>query len=193
MKYNRILVTGGAGFIGSHLIDELLKLNFEVCCIDSFDPFYDINEKKRNIASHLDYSNYILKEGDIRDKEFIDTVFAKYQPEVVIHLAAKAGVRPSVEDPHLYQKVNIEGSLNLLEASVKHQIKKFINGSSSSVYGLNESIPFNEKDVLNKIASPYAATKLAVEAFVTLITIFINYQLLTLDSLLFMVQDKDQT
>ena len=162
-KLNTILVTGGAGFIGSHLIDKLLDMGKEVICIDNFDPFYDIELKKRNIRTHLTNTNYTLYEEDIRNISQIDEIFKNTKPDIVIHLAAKAGVRPSVENPKEYNDVNINGSLNILQACVKHNVNKFINGSSSSVYGLNKNIPFKESDPLNLIASPYAATKLAVE------------------------------
>lgn len=165
MIYNKILVTGGAGFIGSHLIDQLLIDNYEVCCVDSFDPFYDVNEKRDNVNTHHNYKNYQLHEGNIENKAFITDVFSKFKPDIVVHLAAKAGVRPSVENPFSYEQTNIIGTLNILEVCVKYKVKKFVNGSSSSVYGLNESIPFKESDPLNLIASPYAATKLASEAF----------------------------
>lgn len=165
MNKQNILVTGGAGFIGSHLIDRLLNESHNVCCVDSFDPFYDVNEKRNNVNTHLNYTNYQLYEGNIENKAFINDVFSKFQPDLVVHLAAKAGVRPSVENPYSYEQTNIIGTLNILETCVTHKIKKFINGSSSSVYGLNESIPFKESDSLNLIASPYAATKLASEAF----------------------------
>ena len=165
MHQQKILVTGGAGFIGSHLVDALLNYGHNVICLDSFDNFYPILFKEDNISEHLKSKNYELIKGDISDEDFIIKTFDKIQPEIVIHLAAKAGVRPSVENPISYENTNIKGTLNLLEASVKNGVKKFINGSSSSVYGLNESIPFKESDSLNLIASPYAATKLATEAF----------------------------
>ena len=123
----KILVTGGAGFIGSHLIDKLLKIGHNITCIDSFDSFYDISEKKKNISGHLNHKNYILKKGDIQDKDFLNKTFIEHSPDVVIHLAAKAGVRPSVENPHNYQKTNVEGTLNLLEASVNFKIISKIN------------------------------------------------------------------
>lgn len=165
MKKNKILVTGGAGFIGSHLTDKLLIEDYKVCCIDSFDSFYDVNEKHHNVKAHLNYKNYQIFEGNIENKAFIKDVFSKFQPDLVVHLAAKAGVRPSVENPMDYESTNVKGTLNILDASVKNGVKKIINGSSSSVYGLNENIPFKESDPLNLIASPYAATKLASEAF----------------------------
>ena len=162
-KPEKILVTGGAGFIGSHLIDRLLELGNKVICIDNFDPFYNIELKKRNIRTHLTNPDYTLYEEDIRNISQIDKIFENTKPDIVIHLAAKAGVRPSVENPKEYNDVNINGSLNILQACVKHNVNKLINGSSSSVYGLNKNIPFKESDSLNLIASPYAAAKLSVE------------------------------
>ena len=161
----KILVTGGAGFIGSHLTDKLLNEDYKVCCIDSFDSFYDVNEKRNNVRVHLNNNNYQLFEGNIENKDFISNVFSKFQPEIVVHLAAKAGVRPSVENPYTYEQTNIIGTLNILEVCVRNKVKKFVNGSFSSVYGLNDNILFKESDPLNRIASPYAATKLASEAF----------------------------
>lgn len=165
MNKQKILVTGGAGFIGSHLVDALLDYGHHVICLDSFDDFYPIFCKEENIKEHLTSKNYLLIKGDISNKNFIIKTFHEIQPEIVIHLAARAGVRPSVENPINYENTNIKGTINLLDASVKHGVKKFINGSSSSVYGLNRSIPFRESDPLNQIASPYAASKLASEAF----------------------------
>lgn len=165
MNKQKILVTGGAGFIGSHLVDALLDYGHHVICLDSFDDFYPIFYKEENIKEHHTSQNYLLIKGDISNKNFIIKIFHEIQPEIVIHLAARAGVRPSVENPISYENTNIKGTINLLEAAVKHGVKKFINGSSSSVYGLNRSIPFRESDPLNQIASPYAASKLAAEAF----------------------------
>ena len=165
MNKQKILVTGGAGFIGSHLVDALLDYGHHVICLDSFDDFYPIFCKEENIKEHLTSKNYLLIKGDISNKNFIIKTFHEIKPEIVIHLAARAGVRPSVENPINYENTNIKGTINLLEAAVKHGVKKFINGSSSSVYGLNRSIPFRESDPLNQIASPYAASKLAAEAF----------------------------
>jgi len=147
------------------LVDALLDYGHHVICLDSFDDFYPIFCKEENIKEHLTSKNYLLIKGDISNKNFIIKTFHEIQPEIVIHLAARAGVRPSVENPINYENTNIKGTINLLEAAVKHGVKKFINGSSSSVYGLNRSIPFRESDPLNQIASPYAASKLAAEAF----------------------------
>ncbi|WMJ16346.1 SDR family NAD(P)-dependent oxidoreductase [Geobacillus proteiniphilus] len=160
----KVLVTGGAGFIGSHLVDSLLADGHNVIVVDNFDPFYDRSIKEKNIEKHLQSENYTLFEKDIRDREAIDKIFNRYKPEVVVHLAAKAGVRPSVENPNEYVEVNINGTVNLLDASVKYKVKKFIFASSSSVYGLNEKVPFSEDDPILNQASPYGATKAAGES-----------------------------
>jgi UDP-glucuronate 4-epimerase len=160
----KVLVTGGAGFIGSHLVDSLLVDGNDVVIIDNFDPFYDQSIKEQNIEKHLKYSSYRLIKVDIRNRESVFNIFEEYQPEVVVHLAAKAGVRPSLEDPMNYVEVNINGTVNLLDASVKNGVKKFIFASSSSVYGLNEKVPFSEDDPILNQASPYGATKASGEA-----------------------------
>lgn len=164
MEYKRVLVTGGAGFIGSHLVDRLLGNECSVLCLDDFNDFYDPVLKRKNIEDHLKRPTYKLVEGDIRDKELVQKIIEEWQPDVIVHLAARAGVRPSLKQPELYQATNVAGTLNLLEAARKHKVKKFIFGSSSSVYGLNKKVPFAETDSLLKPASPYAATKIAGEA-----------------------------
>ncbi|MFC5703557.1 GDP-mannose 4,6-dehydratase [Cohnella faecalis] len=160
----KILVTGGAGFIGSHLVDSMLADGHRVIVVDNFDPFYDRSIKERNIKQHLEFANYDLVEADIRNRETMFEIFNKYKPEVVVHLAAKAGVRPSLEDPLSYVEVNINGTVHLLDASVQYGVKKFIFASSSSVYGLNEKVPFSEEDPILRQASPYGATKASCEA-----------------------------
>lgn len=145
-------------------MDSLLADGHNVIVVDNFDPFYDRSIKKKNIEKHLQSENYTLFEKDIRDREAIDKIFNRYKPEVVVHLAAKAGVRPSVENPNEYVEVNINGTVNLLDASVKYKVKKFIFASSSSVYGLNEKVPFSEDDPILNQASPYGATKAAGES-----------------------------
>jgi len=161
---HRIIVTGGAGFIGSSLIDKLLAVNHEVLCLDDFNDYYDPTIKRNNIKQHLRNKNYSIKVTDIRDLDAVLDDFRSFSPDIVIHLAARAGVRPSLEDPFLYESVNVTGTLNVLEASVKYGVKKFIFGSSSSVYGINSNVPFSEEDPLLKPISPYAATKIAGEA-----------------------------
>lgn len=129
-----IVVTGGAGFIGSHLIDRLLKEGHNVTNVDNFDPFYDESIKRKNIKGHLEYDSYTLHEVDIRDKEALDKSIPD-DTNVIVHLAAKAGVRPSIADPIAYQEVNVAGTQNMLEVAREKDIKQFVFASSSSVYG----------------------------------------------------------
>jgi len=157
-----ILVTGGAGFIGSSLIDKLIKKDEKVICLDNFNDYYSPEIKKENISSYLDKKNFKLVVGDILDKELLKRVFKKEEVKIVVHLAARAGVRPSLLNPHLYEEVNVGGTLNLLELS-RDNIENFVFASSSSVYGVNSKIPFSEDDPIEKPVSPYAATKRAAE------------------------------
>jgi len=158
-----ILVTGGAGFIGSHLSEKLLKNNHNVIAIDNFDPFYDRKIKEQNISQALLSKNYQLFEKDILDVKSLSTVFEQNKIDLVIHLAAKAGVRPSIEDPGGYYNTNVIGTLNILEAMKKNGCKKMIFASSSSVYGNNRKVPFSESDPVDNPISPYAASKKAGE------------------------------
>ena len=162
---SQILVTGGAGFIGSHLVDRLLNMGKKVICIDNFDPFYDPEIKKKNIEHNLENMNFTLINEDIRNKKKLEEIFEMHSIDKIVHLAARAGVRPSIRDPLLYEDVNIKGTLNLLELCKKYQIKNFIFGSSSSVYGINSKIPFSERDPINFPISPYATSKRACELF----------------------------
>ncbi len=159
----KILVTGGAGFIGSHLSEALLRQGNEVVCLDCFNDYYDVSLKHQNIAALQSHSNYTLVENDILNFEFLRDYFAAAKIDVVVHLAARAGVRPSIQEPRLYQKVNVEGTNNLLEVAKQFGVKKFIFASSSSVYGENEKIPFSESDFVDHPISPYASTKKAGE------------------------------
>lgn len=154
-----ILVTGGAGFIGSSLIDRLLKSNRKVVCVDNFNDFYNPGIKKLNQKKHFNYKRFEFHEGDIRDAEFIDGLFKKYEFSTVVHLAAMAGVRPSIEHPLVYTDNNINGTQILLEAAVKYSIGHFVFASSSSVYGNNVKTPFSEDDRVDFQVSPYGATK----------------------------------
>ena len=158
----KALITGAAGFIGSHLTERLLADGWQVTGLDNFDDFYDPQIKRRNIANCLKNKNFRLIEADIRDNTAVDKTIAG-GIDVIIHLAAKAGVRPSIADPTLYADVNINGTMVLLEAAKKHNVKKFIFGSSSSVYGNNKKVPFSEDDNVDFPISPYAATKKAGE------------------------------
>lgn len=159
----RILVTGAAGFIGSHLVDRLLASGHQVLGIDNFNEFYDPAIKARNLTDALTRSGFELVRGDILDVDLMASVFARFQPERVVHLAAWAGVRPSIEKPALYQKVNVEGTTNLLEICRHQGIDRFVFASSSSVYGERAEGPFREDDRVDEPISPYAATKKAGE------------------------------
>jgi UDP-glucuronate 4-epimerase len=160
-----ILVTGGAGFIGSHLCERLLSEGVRVLCLDNFDKFYDPNIKIKNVEriSKKFPDLFELVTGDIRNPEHLEGVFQKNQVDLVVHLAARAGVRPSIADPLLYQDVNIRGTTVLLETCKGRGIKNFIFASSSSVYGENQRVPFTEKDLDIQPISPYGATKRAGE------------------------------
>ncbi len=158
-----ILVTGGAGFIGSHLVEKLLSAGERVICIDDFNDYYDPGLKRANVKPFLKEKHFQLYEADIRDGRAMDEIFAAEDIQAVVHLAARAGVRDSLKDPHLYARTNINGILNLLEAVRRKSIQTFIFGSSSSVYGLSHRVPFREDDPVDSPISPYAATKRAGE------------------------------
>ncbi len=155
----RILVTGGAGFIGSRLGKYLLELGSEVVVIDNLNDYYDPAIKEANIDMLSAYNGFTFYKGDIRSEQDMDNIFAQHKIEMVIHLAAQAGVRPSIQDPKLYYDVNINGTLNILETMRKYGCKKMIFGSSSSVYGNNKVTPFSESHPVDNPISPYAATK----------------------------------
>jgi len=160
-----ILVTGGAGFIGSHLCERFLSEGVNVICLDNFDSFYDPNIKIKNAEGVKKKfpELFELITGDIRNPDHLKGVFEKKQIDFVVHLAARAGVRPSISDPLLYQDVNVRGTVVLLEACKAHGIKNFVFASSSSVYGENQRVPFTEKDLDIQPISPYGATKRAGE------------------------------
>ncbi|MCI8497595.1 MAG: SDR family NAD(P)-dependent oxidoreductase [Clostridiales bacterium] len=162
-----ILITGGAGFIGSHLCEVLLHQGYRVAVIDNFNDYYDPAIKRGNIEEVLQNTGcadqFSLFEGDIRDGAFVKDVFLKSKPDVVVHLAACAGVRPSIEDPVLYTQVNFNGTVNILEAMRAADVKRLVFASSSSVYGNNRSVPFQENDAVDHPISPYAASKKACE------------------------------
>lgn len=153
------LVTGGAGFIGSSLADFLLKNNYRVVVIDNFCDFYDPSIKRNNVKDNLDNPNYKLYEIDLRCKSDVEKVFRENKIDVVIHLAAMAGVRPSIENPILYQEVNCIGTQNLLEVMKEYGVKNLVMASLCSVYGNNKKVPFKETDIVDYAISPYAATK----------------------------------
>lgn len=158
-----IVVTGGAGFIGSHLVDRLLAAGHRVTVIDNFNDFYDPAIKRANCRRHLEQAGYHLVEGDIRDPNAVERCFADGPVGEVIHLAAMAGVRPSIKNPVLYQEVNLVGTMNVLEACRRHGVGRYLFASSSSVYGNNRKVPFSEDDSVDHPISPYAATKKAGE------------------------------
>ena len=164
----RVLVTGGAGFIGSHLCQRLLKEGYEVVCLDNLDAFYDPAIKRKNLEEIQTIGGngaFQLVEGDIRDAGLLEDLFRRSSFDLVIHLAARAGVRPSLEQPLLYEEVNVTGTLNLLEACREFGVMNLIFGSSSSVYGRNPTVPFTEADRLEAMISPYAVTKRIGEVF----------------------------
>lgn len=158
----KALITGAAGFIGSHLTQRLLADGWSVVGVDNFDDFYDPQIKRSNLKASLRNNDFCLIEADIRDQTAMDEAIAN-GIDIIVHLAARAGVRPSIEQPTLYADVNVNGTTVLLEAANKHNIRKFIFGSSSSVYGNNEKVPFSEDDNVDFPISPYAATKKACE------------------------------
>jgi UDP-glucuronate 4-epimerase len=158
-----ILITGGAGFIGSHLADSLIARGEKITVIDEFNDFYDPRLKRENVEQHLSNPAYTLVEGDIRDTGKVLALFEGARFDAVVHLAARAGVRPSIVEPLLYEQVNCVGTLNLLEAARKTGVANFVFASSSSVYGINSKVPFAENDPITCPISPYATTKRAGE------------------------------
>ncbi len=164
-KGNVILVTGAAGFIGSHLCEALLARGDQIIAVDNFDPFYPEKIKRRNIEHLLSSVDFHFYQDSVLNTERLDRIFAAHSPTHVVHLAARAGVRPSIRQPSQYQKINVEGTTNLLEMARKFQVHNFIFASSSSVYGNNKKVPFSETDNVDYPISPYAATKKAGELF----------------------------
>jgi UDP-glucuronate 4-epimerase len=159
-----ILVTGGAGFIGSHLVGVLLgERQWQVTVVDDFNDFYSPDIKRANVAGFAADPDFRLYEADIRDSNSLIPVFAENRFDVVVHLAARAGVRPSLFQPKLYYQTNVDGTLNLLELAREYGVPQFVFGSSSSVYGINCKVPFEESDRIFQPISPYAATKAAGE------------------------------
>lgn len=164
MTTKSILVTGGAGFIGSHLVDKLLdECTWKVTVIDDLNDFYSPEIKRANLAAHDENASYRFIEADIRDNSALETIFGDERFDCVVHLAARAGVRPSLSQPRLYYETNVTGTLNLLEMARLHAVKQFVSASSSSVYGINCKMPFSEEDRIQQPISPYAATKAAGE------------------------------
>jgi UDP-glucuronate 4-epimerase len=158
----RILVTGGAGFIGSHVVDSLLADGEDITVLDNFDPFYDRQIKERNIGEHRTNPRYRLIEADLRDADSLARQLTG-PFDMILHLAAMAGVRPSIERPLIYQDVNVRGTQNLLEIAARQKIRHFVFASSSSVYGVNPRVPWSESDFVLQPISPYASTKVSGE------------------------------
>lgn len=159
----RILLTGGAGFIGSHVAEALLRRGTKLSIVDNLDDFYAPSRKRLNLQEILSTGSYDFFEADVRDMDALRKIAERVQPEIVIHLAARAGVRPSIAQPALYESVNVTGTVNLLEIAREFKVQRLICGSSSSVYGISNSVPFCEDDLKTRPISPYAATKLAAE------------------------------
>ncbi len=159
------LVTGGAGFIGSHVCERLLQMGHAVWAFDDLNDFYAPAIKRRNLDELQQPDQpFTFVAGDITDRDSLEALFARVRFDQIIHLAARAGVRPSLAEPALYQRVNVEGTVNVLEAARRHGVKKITIASSSSVYGVNATVPFSEADPIFSAISPYAASKLACEA-----------------------------
>jgi UDP-glucuronate 4-epimerase len=158
-----VLVTGAAGFIGSHLCERLLDAGHRVVGLDNFDCFYPREVKTRNLERASGDTCFALVEGDIRDESTVERVLQRFKPDTIVHLAAKAGVRPSIDEPGAYLSVNVGGTLNLLTACARYPVQQFVLASSSSVYGEAAKVPFAETDATDRPASPYAATKKACE------------------------------
>jgi UDP-glucuronate 4-epimerase len=159
----RYLVTGGAGFIGSHLTEALLRRGDHVIVVDNFNDYYDPARKRRNLADAQAMAGFTLVEADFCDQALMTEVFARYQPQKIAHVGAIAGPRPSMLRPLLYEHVNISGTVVLLELARQHEVQNFVMASTSSVYGKTDKIPFVETDPTDRPLSPYAATKKACE------------------------------
>ncbi len=168
MEREVILVTGGAGFIGSHLVERLIEKRYFVLCLDNFNDYYNPELKENNISRVIENPNFKLIRGDILDISILDDIFSGNQhptPTKIVHLAAMAGVRPSIASPDIYVDVDVKGTVNLLEKAKEYNVEHFIFASSSSVYGLNEKTPFSEDDPVQLQISPYATAKMAAELF----------------------------
>lgn len=159
------LVTGGAGFIGSHLCEALLARGERVICVDNFNDYYSPERKRRNVVPALDQRGYTLIEADIRDDATIDQIFATYRPERVAHIAAMGSIAYSVANPKLYEEVNVRGTLNVLDAARRNAAQSVVLASTSSIYGRTDKIPFAEIDPTDHPLAPYPASKKATEVF----------------------------
>jgi UDP-glucuronate 4-epimerase len=158
-----ILVTGGAGFIGSHVCEKLISSGHKVICVDNFNDYYSPQIKENNISEIRKDRNFILFRNDILKNDLLEYIFLNNSIDLVVHLAARAGVRPSIANARLYEEVNVRGTINLLECCKKFGVRRFVFASSSSVYGGNRKVPFSEDDNVDHPVSPYAATKKAGE------------------------------
>jgi UDP-glucuronate 4-epimerase len=166
MPSKNVLITGGAGFIGSHLVDTLLgEGGWRVTVVDDLNDFYSPEIKRANLESAKPNPGFEFVELDIRDGEKLREIFDRHAFDCIVHLAARAGVRPSLCQPKLYAETNIDGTVNLLELARDFEVKQFVFGSSSSVYGINSKVPFSEDDRIHQPISPYASTKAAGELF----------------------------
>lgn len=159
----KVLVTGGAGFIGSHVVERLLQLGQEVSVIDDLNDFYAPEQKRQNLAKLSQTGSIRFYQCDICDDQQVRGILTENRPQIIIHLAGRAGVRPSLENPLLYERVNVGGTFVLLEACRALHIPKFVFASSSSIYGISDRVPFNEEGSMHLPISPYAATKIAGE------------------------------
>ena len=159
----KILLTGCAGFIGSHVSEALMKRGDIVIGVDNLNDYYDTKKKEKNLAILNEYNKFKFYKEDIRNYEGLKKIFEKEKPEKILHIAARAGVRPSIQNPILYEEVNVKGTLNLLDLAKDFKVKSFVFSSSSSVYGNQKKIPFSETDNVDNPISPYAATKKACE------------------------------
>ena len=165
-----ILITGSAGFIASHLVDTFIDQGYKVIAVDNFCNFYSPEIKRANARKHYQASNCEVYEIDLLDYESLEGIFRNHNISHIVHLAAMAGVRPSLENPRLYDQVNNHSTINLLDLARKYQVEKFVFASSSSVYGSRSNVPFREDEDISKPISPYAATKVAGEAMVHAMT-----------------------
>ena len=163
LKYQKVLVTGVAGFIGFHLARRLLKDGYQVLGVDNVNPYYDVALKKARLEDLKEASNFIFVKMDLKDREQLEEIFAQHEFDVVVNMAAQAGVRYSIENPHAYVDSNLVGFVNLLECCRHHGIKHFVFASSSSVYGANTKMPFSVHHNVDHPVSLYAATKKANE------------------------------
>jgi UDP-glucuronate 4-epimerase len=160
---SKILVTGGAGFIGSHTTEALLDRGDDVVCLDNFNDYYSPQRKRANVAPLMGRPGYALVEGDIRDQDVLEALFQAHRPTRVVHIAAMAGVRYSIQHPGLYESVNVRGTLNVLEMARRYDVENMVFASTSSIYGARQQVPFCEDDRVDWPVSPYAATKRACE------------------------------